>query len=119
MLNYEIEINSNSDIENESEDETHDLNENHDKNGIISSNIINSKKENLANNNETDQTNQTKKEENEIINLTDNFKENILINKENSSKIKEISKDTIMFNGKEFKNYNRINRYNSKRKIKK
>ena len=32
--------------------------------------------------------------------------------------IKKISEDSIIFNGKEFKNYNRINMYNTKRKIK-
>ena len=102
-MTYNVEINNLQESKSKSENEI--IKEEYEEENIIN----NDKKQNRQIDN--------KKEKEKIIKETNisNKKEEIILIPE----IKVISEDTIVYNGKEFKNTKRINRYNQKRKIKK
>ena len=106
MNTYNVEINNSAESESKSEKEIikDEKDEYNDEN-----NINNDKK--------NDDPLENKKEKEKLT------KENIISSKKDElnliPEIKIISADTIVYNGKEFKNTIRINRYNKKRKTKK
>ena len=109
MENFEIDINS---IDNSSIDS--------EKNSLYHIEKIDNKI-----NNSSIEKDINKEEEINTLNISPNNintnkKEEILVNNENINefKLREISKDTILYQGKQFKNFAAINKYNNKRKKK-
>lgn len=105
MNAYNVEINNSVESESESKSEKEIIQEEY-KDG---NNINNDKKH------EEPLENRIEKEKKDKNNIITRKKDKLDLIKE----IKIISEDTIVFNGKEFKNTIRINRYNEKRKVKK
>ena len=109
MENYEIDINSNDNSSSYSEKNSlyhKDKIDNKIKDSAIQKDINKEEKINTIDN----QTNSINKYKNEEIVNNENIKESIL---------REVSKDTILYQGKQFKNFVIVNKYNDKRKIKK
>ena len=110
MENYEIDINSNDNSSSDSEKNSlyhKDKIDNIIKDSAIQKDINKEEKINTID----IQSNSINKYKNEEI-LVNN--ENI-----NESTLREVSKDTILYQGKQFKNFATVNKYNDKRKIKK
>ena len=110
MENYEIDINSNDNSSSDSE-----------KNSLYHKDKIDNKIKDSA-----IQKDINKEEKINTIDIQPNSinkykNEEILVNNENinESKLREVSKNTILYQGKQFKNFSAINKYNNKRKIKK
>ena len=105
MNAYDVEINNSAESESESKSEKEIIKEENK----VEKNINNDKKH--------EEPLENKKEKEKIAKI------NNIARKKNKldliNEIKIISEDTIVFNGKEFKNSVRINRYNEKRKVKK
>ena len=117
MANYDTNFNLKSSSENESEIDENNNDFKQEEKEIstpkeINDNKVKEKKTKIINNIDITKQGNTKNPQEEP-NVIQTNKTEI------GSNIKEISKDMILFNGKLFKNYNRINRYNNKRKIKK
>ena len=110
MENYEIDINSNDNSSSDSE-----------KNSLYHKEKIDNKIKDSA-----IQKDINKEEKINTIDIQPNSinkykNEEILVNNENikESILREVSKDTILYQGKQFKNFAIVNKYNDKRKIKK
>ena len=110
MENYEIDINSNDNSSSYSE-----------KNSLYHKDKIDNKIKDSA-----IQKDINKEEKINTIDIQPNSinkykNEEILVNNENikESILREVSKDTILYQGKQFKNFATVNKYNDKRKIKK
>ena len=108
MNTYNIEINNSAESKSESKSEKEIIKDENDEYND-ENNINNDKKH--------DEPLENKKEKEKLT------KENIISSKKDElniiTAIKIISADTIVYNGKEFNNTTRINRYNEIRKIKK
>ena len=107
MNTYNVEINNSAESESESKSEKEIIKDEQDEYN----------EENNINNDKKHEEQLEKKEKEKLT------KENIISSKMDElnliPEIKIIAENTIVYNGKEFKNTNRINRYNKKRKIKK
>ena len=109
MGNYEIDINSNDNSSTDSE-----------KNSLYHKDQL----DNIIKDSEIQKeiNKEGKIDTTAIQSSTNNNKnEEILVDYENinESTLKEVSKDTILYQGKQFKNFAIVNKYNEKRKIKK